>query len=200
MSGSRYPHGQKREDLDGLRIGHHFRLDPGRGEQEVDDRRRLFRRGRQSGGGETAGGVLFDDGMHGQSLRAKAIQECFGLRVAGDGYGEIGITGESGFRANGNGEAPDEGERRPSRCALRRPCEARLRVTSPALRVQLHDTSDGVSELRARALSQPLEKALVDLVRSGSRMGPAQILAHEIHASLEQVERRFERCACGRHG
>jgi len=42
-------------------------------------------------------------------------------------------------------------------------------------------------------MRQPLPQELMDLVRRSLRVGTAQVLAHQIHASLEQVEGRLKR-------
>jgi hypothetical protein len=63
---------------------------------------------------------------------------------------------------------------------------------SPESDRRVNRAAGRIATLGSRAVSQPLAEQSRDLVVSGMRMSPAEILAHQLDAGLEQVERRPE--------
>lgn len=59
--------------------------------------------------------------------------------------------------------------------------------------VGINRGTDRISTFGARPMLHPLDKPAVDFVLRGRRMAASEILPHNLHAEVEQVERRRER-------
>lgn len=104
-------HREARQQLDDLGLRGDLRLNAGRGEQEVDDRRLGFWGAGEAHGRESADGLLLDDRVDAVVELAELANQGFGFRVARRGDGEVGVPGEARFGSCGHGQAADERER-----------------------------------------------------------------------------------------
>jgi len=102
-------HFEARYGLDRVRRGHDLGLDPGRGEEQVDDcPSDIFTCEREPDGRQAFRGVLFDRRDDTPTAPLEVADESLGVAIAGNEHREIGGARKSGFGAGGHRQAADQ--------------------------------------------------------------------------------------------
>lgn len=102
-------HTEAQYGLDGLRRRHDLRLDPGRREEQVNDRAPdVVAREREPDGGQTSRGVLLDRRNDAPIAPLEVTDERLGVPIIGNEHGEVGVAGEPGLGAGRDREAADQ--------------------------------------------------------------------------------------------
>jgi len=88
-------HGDCGEDVEHVGVRDDLGLDPGRGEDQIDDHPDVVRlRADQARGREPAHGVLLHQGTEDVAIRGQGADQLLGGAIALDEYGNVDIAGE----------------------------------------------------------------------------------------------------------